>query len=54
MFVTWRYRYAYYSLIACTDISICLNAADNPKRFFFLDSNAILAETTYNKYLEIQ
>lgn len=41
-------------IIACTDISICLNAADNPKRFVFLDSNAILAETTYNKYLEIQ
>ena len=41
-------------IIACTDISVCLNAADNPKRFVFLDSNAILAETTYRKYLEIQ
>jgi aspartate racemase len=41
-------------IIACTDISICLNAADNPKRFVFLDSNAILAETTYSKYREIQ
>lgn len=41
-------------IIACTDISICLNAIDNPKRFVFLDSNAILAETTYSKYLDIQ
>ena len=43
-----------YVIIACTDISICLNATDNPKQFVFLDSNAILAETTYSKYLDIQ
>lgn len=40
-------------IIACTGISVCLNAADNPKHLVFVDSNKILAEATYRKYLEI-
>jgi aspartate racemase len=40
-------------IIACTCISVCLKAADNPSHFVFLDSNKILAEATYSKYLEI-
>lgn len=38
-------------IIACTDISVCLNATDNPKHLVFVDSNKILAEVTYRKYV---
>ena len=41
-------------IIACTDISVCLNAEANPKHIVFLDSNKMLAEATYKLYLEIE
>lgn len=40
-------------IIACTDISVCLNDKNNPDNIVFLDSNKILAEASYDKYLQI-